>query len=67
MGNLRKRIHGTFFCGGFLNFWSFSVNALASIGTSSSSSGPSDEALIIRRFFVFPGAFARTESLSSEY
>lgn len=65
MGNGRKCIHGTFFRGDFLNFWSFSVNALPPIATSSLSSGSPNEDLKIRRFFVLPEAFARAESLSS--
>lgn len=63
---MRKRIHGTFFCGDFLNFLNFSVNAFFPIATSSSSPGSSEGGLERRRFFVLPGAFARAESLSSE-
>lgn len=61
----RKRIHGTLFWGDFLNFKSFSVNTLFPIAVSSFSSGSSDGALEIRRFFVLLEAFARVESLSS--
>ena len=60
---MRVRIHGTLFCGGFLNFWSFSVNAFFPMATSSFSSGSSEGGLERRRFFVLPGA--RAESLSS--
>jgi len=62
---VRNRIHGTF-CGGFLNFWSFSVNAFLPIATPSFSSGSSDGGLKRRRFFVLPGALTGAGSLSSK-